>query len=33
MSDFEQDMNRMFGGNRANYSVDDIEAAKKRQKK
>ncbi|MCR4807492.1 MAG: AAA family ATPase [Lachnospiraceae bacterium] len=33
MSDFEHEMNKMFGGNRANYSVDDIEAAKKRQKK
>ena len=33
MSDFENQMNRMFGGNKANYSVEDIEAAKKRQKK
>ena len=33
MSDFEQEMNKMFGGSRANYSIDDIEAAKKRQKK
>ncbi len=33
MSDFEDQMNRMFGGSRANYSVDDIDKAKKRQKK
>ncbi|MCR5507727.1 MAG: AAA family ATPase [Lachnospiraceae bacterium] len=33
MSDFEEQMNKMFGTNRANYSVEDIEAAKKRQKK
>ena len=33
MSDLEQQMNKLFGSNRANYSVNDIEAAKKRQKK
>ncbi|MCR4738919.1 MAG: AAA family ATPase [Lachnospiraceae bacterium] len=33
MNDFEGQMNELFGGNRANYSVEDIEAAKKRQKK
>ena len=33
MSNFENEMNRMFGGSRANYSVSDIEEAKKRQKK
>ena len=33
MSNFENEMNRMFGGSRANYSVTDIEEAKKRQKK
>lgn len=33
MSDLEQQMNKLFGSNRANYSVDDIEEAKKRQKK
>ncbi|MCR5356984.1 MAG: AAA family ATPase [Lachnospiraceae bacterium] len=33
MSDLEQQMNKLFGGNRANYSVNDIEEAKKRQKK
>ena len=33
MSNFENEMNKMFGGSRANYSVSDIEEAKKRQKK
>ncbi len=33
MSDFEEQMNRMFGSNKANYTVNDIEAAKRRQKK
>ncbi len=33
MSSFEDQMNNTFGGNRANYSVEDIELAKKRQKK
>ncbi|MCR5419652.1 MAG: AAA family ATPase [Lachnospiraceae bacterium] len=33
MSDFADQMNKMFGGSRANYSMEDIEAAKKRQKK
>ena len=33
MSDFDGEMNKLFGGNRANYTVEDIERAKKRQKK
>ena len=33
MSDFDEDMNKLFGTNRANYTVEDIEMAKKRQKK
>lgn len=33
MSDIEQNMNRLFGSNRANYTVEDIEEARKRQKK
>ncbi|MCR5733840.1 MAG: AAA family ATPase [Lachnospiraceae bacterium] len=34
MKDFDEQMNELFGGgNRANYSIEDIEAAKKRQKK
>ena len=31
MSDFDSEMNKLFGGNRANYTVEDIERAKKRQ--
>ena len=33
MSDLEEQMNKLFGSNRANYSVEDIEEAKKRQKR
>ncbi len=33
MSDFDSEMNKLFGGNRANYTMEDIEKAKKRQKK
>jgi AAA+ superfamily predicted ATPase len=33
MSDFDEEMNKLFGSNRANYTVDDIDMAKKRQKK
>lgn len=33
MNGFEDQMNKMFGSNKANYTVEDIEEAKKRQKK
>jgi Cdc6-like AAA superfamily ATPase len=33
MTDLDEQMNKLFGSNRANYSMDDIEEAKKRQKK
>ena len=33
MSNYEEQMNNAFGGSRANYSVEDIDRAKKRQKK
>ena len=33
MSGLEENMNKLFGGNRANYTVEDIEEAKRRQKR